>query len=166
VLLASANFGERYVLEWAGLVLVVAVIWWKVVPWLRVQMNAKQSSIKAQLAAGDEARAAAERIVAQRSAELEAARREAAAIVEQAKRSAAQIVEDGRTRGEDEYQRLVTRASTEIELARARSRDEVTWRIAGLVISAAEAVVEAELDTEMHHHLIDEAIAAAESEAR
>ncbi len=166
MVLASANFGESYILEVVGLVLVVVFIVRRVAPPLAKLMNDKQASIRSQLAAGDEARAAAEQVVAKRAAELEVARQEAATILDQARVSAGQLVDDGRRRAEDEYQRLVTRASTELDLARSRAREEVMAHIASLVVAAAEAVVESELDSATHHHLIDEAIAAAESERR
>lgn len=165
MLFAAANFGESYILEVVGLLLVVVFVVRKVVPPLRRAMDKQADVIRAQLASGDEARAAAERLVAARRAELEHARSEASHLVEQAKRSAEQLVEDGRRRADEERQRLVARAGAEVELARARVREEVTSRVAALVIAAAEAVVEAELDTATHHHLIVEAIAAAESEA-
>lgn len=161
---AAVNFGESYVLELVGLALVVVFVVRKVVPPLRRAMNAQSESIRTQLASGDEMRAAAERVVAERKAALDAARAEAARIVEQARSSAEQIVEDGRRRGDEEHQRLVARAATEIELTRARVREDVSSQFALLVIEAAEAVVEAELNVEIHHHLIAEAIAAAESE--
>jgi len=167
-LFASAdNFGESYILEVVALVFIVAFVWRKFpVPWLRTAMQAQREKIGSQLAAGEEARAAAERIVAQRRADVEAAQQEALLITQQATTSAAQLIEDGRRRGEDEYARLVARAATEIELARARARDDVTTRIAQIVIAAAESVVEAELDGPLHHQLIDEAIGAAEVEGR
>ncbi|HUY30817.1 MAG TPA: F0F1 ATP synthase subunit B [Acidimicrobiales bacterium] len=166
MLLASANFGLSYILEVVGLAFVVAFVVRKVVPPLRAAMNRQEAAIRAQLAAGDEARAAAERLVASRRADLERARAEAETIVAQARESAEQLASDGQRRAEEERARLVARAAVEVELARAQARDEVTSRVAALVIVAAEAVVEAELDGEMHHHLIAQAIAAAESEVR
>ncbi|MCU1495478.1 MAG: synthase subunit b [Acidimicrobiaceae bacterium] len=166
MLYASTNFGESYILEVVGTLLVVVFIVRKVVPPLRKAMDRQAEAIRAQLAAGDEARKAAERLVAARKAELERARSEAAALLEQAKVTSAQLVADGERRSNEEYERLVARAATEVELRRARAREEVTARVAALVVAAAEAVVEAELDAELHHHLIVEAIAAAESEAR
>ena len=163
--LASANFGESYILEIVGLVVVVVFIVRKIVPPLRRAMDRQLETVRAQLAAGDEAREATARLVADRQRELEDARAEAAHLVEQARRSAVQVVEDGRRRGEDEQQRLVARAAAEVDLARARAREAVTSRIAALVVEAAESVVAAELDESMHHILIVEAIVAAEAEA-
>lgn len=164
VLAATDNFGLSYVLELVGLLLVVVFVVRRVVPPLRSAMNRQEEAIRTQLAAGDEARAASKRLVEARRAELERARTEAEAIVAQARESAAQLVEDGRRRADDERARLVARAAVEVELARTQARDEVTARIASLVVSAAEAVVGAELDGPTHHHLIAQAIAAAESE--
>jgi len=165
MVLASANFGLSYILELVGLALVVVFVVRKVAPPLRAAMARQEDAIRTQLAAGDEARASAQLLVARRREELERARAEAETIVAQARTSAEQLVEDGRRRAEEERERLVARAAVEVELARAQARDEVTARVAGLVVAAAEAIVEAELDDETHHHLIAQAIAAAEAEA-
>ena len=163
--LASANFGESYVLEIVGLVLAVLVVVRWVVPPLRRAMNAQLETVRDQLAAGDEAREATARLVAQRRVDLERSQAEAANLVEQARLSAEQVVADGRRRGEEEHQRLVARAAAEVVLARSRAREAVTRRVAALVVEAAEFVIDAELDDTMHHHLIVEAIEAAEAEA-
>ena len=162
--LASANFGESYVLEVVGLVLAVLVVVRWVVPPLRRAMAAQLESVRSQLAAGDDAREAAARLVAERRDELARAKAEAAALVEQARESAAQVLADGRRRGEEEHDRLVARAGIEATLARSRARDAVARKIAALVVEAAELVVAAELDDTIHHHLIAEAIEAAEAE--
>jgi len=163
--LAAANFGESYVLEIVGLVLAVLVVVRWVVPPLRRAMSAQLESVRSQLAAGDEAREATARLVAQRRTELARAQADAAVLVEQARQSAEQVLTDGKRRGEEEHERLVARAGVEAALARSRAREAVTRQIAALVVEAAELVIEAELDDTIHHHLIAEAIEAAEAEA-
>ncbi len=164
MLLASTNFGLPFVLEIVGLLIAIALVLRYAWPPLRRAMARQAERIRAELEAGDEARAAAEELVAERRAELERARGEAAEIVAQARRSAGQVVEEGRQRAEAERRRLVARAAADVELERARAREEIAGRFAALVVEAAEAVVEAELDEAIHHHLIDQAIAAAETE--
>ncbi len=165
MLYASANFGESFLLEVVALVLVIAFIVRKVVPPLRKAMDHRAETIRGQLAAGDEARAAAAALVESRRAALEAAKSEAAAIVDQARQSAAQIVADGSRRAESEAERLAQRAGTEVLLAHSRVRQEVATEVGALVLELTERVVVAELDEVKHHRLIAEAISAAESEA-
>jgi F-type H+-transporting ATPase subunit b len=164
MLLASANFGLRFILEVVGLLIAIALVLRYVWPPLRAAMARQEERIRAELEAGAEARAAAEQLVAERRAELERARVEAAEIVAQARRSAEQVVEEGRQRAEAERRRLVARAAADVELERARAREEIAGQFAALVVEAAEAVVEAELDETIHRRLIDQAISAAEAE--
>ncbi len=164
VLAAVNNFGVSFYEELAALVLVGIFIWRKVAPPLRRAMDARAEAIRAQLAAGDEARRATEELLAKRRAELEAAKAEAVSIVEQARRSAVALAAEGSQRAEHERERLVARATAEIDQQSARARDEVAARIAALVVAGAQRVVEGELDQGLHHRLIGEAIAAAETE--
>lgn len=165
ILAAGDNFGLPFVEEVAALVLVGIFIWRKVAPPLRRAMDARAEKISAQLAAGDEARRAAEELLAQRRTELDQARADAVSIVDQARRSAVALVEDGEQRAAAERQRLIARATAEIDQRSARARDEVAAQIAALVVAGAQRVVDGELDQGLHHRLIAEAIAAAETES-
>ncbi|HUZ19708.1 MAG TPA: F0F1 ATP synthase subunit B [Acidimicrobiales bacterium] len=164
VLASSDNFGESFVLEWIALIFVAVFIWRYVVPFLSGRMAAKREQIRASLEAGEEAAAAAARAVAEAQDALASSQREAEAIVAQAHRSAEQLVADGRRRAEEDYERILARTESEVRMAMARVRGEVAAEVSAMVIAAAERVVEAELDVSSHHRLIDEAIAAAETE--
>lgn len=164
ILADAGNFGLSYVLEWIAFVFVVVFIWRYVAPWLNRQMNAKREQIRSQLAERDELAAAAEALIAERRTQLESARAEAREIVEQAHRSAAALVQDGRRRAEEERARIVARAGAEIDAANSRARAEVIAEVGSLVVDAAEQIVVAELDETNQRRLIDEAIAATESE--
>lgn len=162
---ASANFGISFLLEIVGIAIVAALIWRYIAPPLNRVMTRKLESIEGQLSAGDEARAEGVRVVeAQRSA-LEAAKLEAIQIVAQAKTSAEFLINDGVRRAEEEYGRIVSRIEHEIEAARSRARQEVLGDLGAVVVVATEVVVRAELDATSHHRLIDEAIAATESDS-
>lgn len=164
-LLASADFGAAFYEEIAGLVLFLAFAIFKFPgPLLKRAMDARQRAIGAQLDAGEQARAQAEALVASRRAALEAAKGDAANLVEQARGSAERLRADGERRAGEEYERLVAKAAADLELERARMRDEVIAELSGLVVAGATEVVEAELDTGRQHRLIGEAISAAESE--
>lgn len=164
MLAAANNFGLSFGLEILGLAIVVALIWRYVAPLLNRQMARRRETIAAQLAAGAEARAAAEELVSERRAALEAARADAAEVVAQARRSAEYLVDDGIRRAEEEYGRIVARAEHAVEAARARMRETVLSELGAAVAAATEVVVRAELDLTAHRRLIAEAIDATAAE--
>lgn len=165
VVIASAHISGSYIEEIIAFLIVAAIIWRKLWPLLNSAMNKKAAQIGEQLAAGEQARKAVEELVASRRQELEAAKDEAVEIVEQAKRSASQTEADGMRRAGEEERRIVARASVEIDQQLARARDEVVIEVSKLVVDAARFVIDAELDSGLHHQLISQAIRAAESEA-
>jgi len=168
MIFASENFGLSFILEVVSLFFIGAFIAryvWSGGLKLKVRMNARLEEIRAQLAAGEDARAAAIALVKSRNELLDSARKEALDIAEQARRSAAQLLEEGKRRAEEEYERLVSHAAIEIDLERNRVKDDVMVEIGALVIEAARRIIDVELDDDLHRHLIDSAISAAESKA-
>jgi ATP synthase F0 subunit b len=161
----TSDFGESFILEIAAMVVLIVLFVRYVLPPLRRAMNGKTESIRAQLSAGDEARAKALELVAVRESELNQARAEVAGIVQQARASTEQLLADGRRRADVEYQRIVGRVDVELALERAKVRDDVIEAIGDLVARAVTRVVVAELNERNHHRLIMEAITATESEA-
>ena len=101
----------------------------------------------------------------ERRAVLEEARRQARELVAQANRTAEQVRGEAHARGEEEYERLVAAAESEIELARQRAVAEATEHLGEMVIGVVEAIIGREVDPQAHRDLIDEAIAAVVSEA-
>lgn len=166
IVAAAANFGLSFILELVALGLVGLFIWRKVLPPLSKAMAAKTAEISAQLSAGDEAKAAGAALIESRTAALEAAKREAIAIVDQARHGAELVAVESERVAQEEYDRIVRRAAPAIEAARATVRAEIMSQIGTLVVAATTDVVEAELDSTTRHRLISEAIAATEAEAR
>ena len=78
-----------------------------------------------------------------------------------AERSVAQAEE----RGQQEYDRLLRAAETEIGLAKQRAVDEVSAQLGALALSVARQVIGREIDAASHRDLIDEAVAALRSSA-
>jgi F-type H+-transporting ATPase subunit b len=166
LLASSGDFGLSYILEVVALLIVVAIIWRKVLPPLKRAMARREQTIAGQLSSGDEARALAAALVAQRRLELDNGRAEAASIIEQARQSATALLSDGERLAQDDYERAVARAHSEVDAARARVESEIMAELSDVIVAAAHAVVVAELNESIQHRLIDEAISAAESEAR
>lgn len=155
--------GFTFVLELIAFLLVLGFIAKYVLPPLRKAMNDREAQIRNAISSAEDARRDAERLDAERRELLEAARNEARAIVDHANQIAEQLRGEGRQRGQDEYERLLQAARSEIELERQRARDEVMADVGALVLQAAERVIGASLDDDRHRALVDEAVSAAEA---
>jgi F-type H+-transporting ATPase subunit b len=158
--------GFTFVLELIGFVLTLALIAKFPLPLLRKAMADRANHIRNSIESAEQARAEAEALAKERRDLLEHARAEARSIVDQANEIAEQLREEGRQRGQEEYERLVASAQSEIDLERQRARDEVMADVSALVLQAAERVVGAGLDDARHRALVDEAISAAQAGSR
>lgn len=164
-MLASSDFlvpNFTFVLEWVAFLLVLGFFAKVILPPLKKAMDDREFQIRSAIQSADDARREAGDLAEQRRQSLEAARQEARQIVDQANEVAEQLRLEGRQRGQEEYDRLVASARSEIELERQRARDEVMSDVGELVLRAAERVLGSGLDDERHRALVDEAISAAQ----
>lgn len=152
-----------FLAELIAFILVLGFFARVIIPVLRRAMNERQASILASIEAAEQSRNEAAQAAQQRREALEAARQEARQIVDQANEVSEQLKEEGRQRGQDEYDRLVAAARSEIELERQRARDEVMSEVGDLVLRAAERVIGGGLDDDRHRALVNEAIVAAQA---
>jgi len=132
--------GFTFVLELIGFVLTLAVVAKFPLPLLRKAMAERADNIRNSIQAAEEARREAERLAAERRQLLESARAEARSIIDQANQTAEQLREEGRQRGQEEYERLLEAARTDIEQQRRRAQEEVMEDVGDLVLRAAERV--------------------------
>ncbi len=118
--------GFTFVLELIGFLLTLWVVA-KVIPLpqLRKAMADRADHIRNSIQAAEEARREAERLAAERRQLLESARQESRSIIDQANQTAEQLREEGRQRGQEEYERLLEAARTDIEQQRRRAQEEV-----------------------------------------
>jgi F-type H+-transporting ATPase subunit b len=165
--MASSNFlipNATFFVELIAFLVVLAIIGRYVLPFLNKALDARAEGVRAELAAADEAKADAEGAEHDRRAALENARREAREIVAQANRTAERVATDAQARGQAEYERLVTNGEAEVRLARQRAVEEASSRLGELVMDVVERVIGREVDPAAHRDLIDEAVAALESD--
>ena len=148
------------VVEVVAFLVVLGILSRKVLPVVNKALEDRQEQIRQSLEAAEQAKAEADETRAQRQGILEEARQQARQIVAQANTSAERSRADAAERGQQEYERLVASAESEIALARQRAIEEVSDRVAGLVMAVAEQVIRREVDAEAHRGLIDEAVAA------
>lgn len=147
----------------AEIIAFVVVLWVVakyVLPRLNQALAERQQMIASELQAADQAKADAAAADEARRTELEAARLRAREIVEQAQRTADRLAEEARTRGQTEYDRLVSSAESEVALARQRAVEEAARKLGDLVVEVVERIIGREMDAAAHRDLIDEAVAA------
>jgi F-type H+-transporting ATPase subunit b len=164
--IASSNFlvpNGTLIVEVIAFLIILVVIGKYAVPLLNKVLSERQEQIRSSLEAADAARAEAQETRAQRQGILDEARAQAREIVTQANRAADRLKSEGEERGRQEYERIVSTAAPDIALARQRAVEEVSARVAVLVLAAARQVVGREIDAQSHRDLIDEAIAALKS---
>ena len=102
---------------------------------------------------------------ADRRTALEEARQQAREIVAQANRTAEQVRTEAQANAQNEYERIVGNAETEVGLARQRAVDEAANRMGQIVMDVVERVIGREVDAEAHRDLIDEAVRALRADA-
>ncbi|HZU78699.1 MAG TPA: F0F1 ATP synthase subunit B [Acidimicrobiales bacterium] len=160
-LIPNATLG----VEIAAFLVVLGFLARKVLPILNKMLEERQNQIRDALEAADRAKAEADETRAQRQEILDEARQQARQIVTQANATAERVRADATERAQQEYERIVSSAEAEINLARQRAVEEVSGRVAGLVLSVAQEVIGREIDAEAHRALIDEAVAALRGSA-
>ncbi|HVC69740.1 MAG TPA: F0F1 ATP synthase subunit B [Acidimicrobiales bacterium] len=164
--LASSNFlvpNGTLIVEIIAFLIVLFVIGRYVLPVLNKTLEERQEQIRTALEAAEAARVEADETRAQRQGILDEARQQAREIVTQANKVADGVAAQSEERGQQEYDRLVRVAETDIALARQRAIDEVSAQLGTLVMSAARQVIGREIDAASHRALIDEAVAALKS---
>jgi F-type H+-transporting ATPase subunit b len=164
--LASSNFlvpNGTLIVEIVAFLIVLFVIGRYVLPILNKTLEERQEEIRHALEAAEAAKAEADETRSERQGILDEARTQAREIVAQATKSADNVAAQAEERGQQEYDRLVRAAETDIALARQRAVDEVSAQLGVLVMSVARQVIGREIDVASHRALIDEAVAALQS---
>ena len=149
-----------FIAELVAFVVVLFVVAKYLVPLVNRELQARQEAIRTQLEAADAAKEEAQRADEDRRAALEHARAQAREIIEQAQRTAERLSEEARDRGEREYERLVSSADVEVQLARRRALEEAAQQLGALVVETVERIIGREMDRAAHRDLIQEAVDA------
>jgi F-type H+-transporting ATPase subunit b len=154
-----------FFIELAVSIVLIYLIYKYVIPPINKAMEERQEKIRASLEAADQARADAEAADDERRNVLEEARHQAREIVAQANRTAEQVKVDSQARGQSEYERIVSSAEAEIELARQRAVEESAARLGEIVMDVVERVIGREVAEEAHRDLIEEAVTALRTDS-
>jgi F-type H+-transporting ATPase subunit b len=155
-----------YISELVGFAVVVAVVWWKVVPPLRKAMRRQKDTVAQQV---EDAKTAAERLAeAERKYRdaLTEARTEAAKIRDAARADAIRIVEEMRVQADREVERIRERGEAELVAQRRQVIRELRSRIGELAVDlAGELVTEHLADPQHRSATVDRLLDELESMA-
>ena len=86
---------------------------------------------------------------------LHEAKQQAAEIVNQAHKRANEIIEEAKNDAKAEGDRILTAAQAEIEQEVNRSREALREKVAVLVISGAEKVLQKEINADVHKDVVE-----------
>ena len=142
---------------WGGLAFLVlfAFMKWKGFPAVKRAMDARSEKIRADLDAADGAKADAMRTKSEYEAQLAEGKAAAAAIIDEARVQADRVAQDLQARAEADIADQRARAAADIEASRRQAIDDLRGEVAAIAVAAAERVVGASLDAEVHRALID-----------
>jgi F-type H+-transporting ATPase subunit b len=125
-------------------------------PVLLGAMTEREQKIADGLAAGDRGRQELAKAHDEAGVILKDARGKAADAVNTANQQASQILEAARKEAQAERQRQVEAAKAEIEQELNRAKDALRGEVAGIALTAAQRIIEREIDAKAHKALLDE----------
>ncbi|HET7649561.1 MAG TPA: F0F1 ATP synthase subunit B [Gammaproteobacteria bacterium] len=119
-------------------------------------MSDREQKIADGLAAGERGRKDLENAKEEATRILHAARDKAAEVANVANQQAAMILEEARKDAQAERQRQAEAAKAEIQQELNRAKDALRAEVAKVALTAAERIIEREIDAKAHKALLDE----------
>ena len=154
-----------FVVELVIFLLVLGFLAKWVLPYLNKAIEGRQQAIERSIGEADEARRRASDLEQQQRQALEQSREEARLLKDEAARVGEQLRQELQKKGEEEYQRLVARASADIDASARRAAEELKGQVAGLVVTVVERVLGEGVTLADQRRIIDNAIAEVEAQA-
>ncbi|MFL0797721.1 MAG: F0F1 ATP synthase subunit B [Cellvibrionaceae bacterium] len=118
-------------------------------------MAERQKKIAEGLEAADRAERDLELAQQKASEQMREAKEQAAGIIDQANKRANQIVDEAKEKAREEGDRLKAAAQADIEQEVNRAKEELRSKVATLVLTGAEQVLESSVDAQAHAQLVD-----------
>lgn len=168
MIVAANNFlvpNATFVVELVAFLIVLGLLSRYVLPRLNQAMEERQGTIRQALTDAEDAKRRADEAETQYRETMDTARREARAMVDEANKLGEQLRAELRQRGEQEYERIIARATTDIDASARRASEELRQQVAGMVIAVVEKVIGEGLDDQAQRGLIDRTIAEIEAES-
>jgi F-type H+-transporting ATPase subunit b len=130
-----------------------------VLPRLNETLEARRGKIQGDLEKAEQARADADKLLADYRQQLAAARGDANRIIEEARQTAEALRQDLTGKAEEEARAVVARAQEEIRAERDRVFQELKTQVGELSLALAGRMVGESLDRDRQLRLVDEYIA-------
>lgn len=124
-------------------------------PAVKKGMDARSERIQADLDGAEQAKADAERVLAEYRAQLADAKTESARIIDEARQAADQMRQDLRRQAEAEVAEVKARAQDDIAAQANRAMADLQARVTLLAIELAEKVVGQSLDRDTNTALVE-----------
>jgi F-type H+-transporting ATPase subunit b len=164
----ASNFlvpNGTFVIEVVIFLIVLGLLAKYALPRINQVTEERQATIRQALDDAEEARRRAEQTEVEYRRALDEARSQARQVVDEANRLGEELRSQARDRGDQEYQRIISRASADIDAAAQRAADELRGQVGDLVLVAVERVLGQALDEQAQRALVDRTISELESEA-
>ncbi|HTW09791.1 MAG TPA: F0F1 ATP synthase subunit B [Acidimicrobiales bacterium] len=166
-MIANNNFlvpNATFPIELLAFLLVLGFLAWKVLPPINKAMEERQHKIEHNMSEAEQANKRAQDLEQQQREALEQARVEARALKDAAAKVGDELRRELQKRGEEEYQRLVSKAGVDIESAARKAAEELRGQVAELVVAVVERVLGDGIGQVAQQQLIDRAISDLEAE--
>jgi F-type H+-transporting ATPase subunit b len=150
------NLNATLLVEMVAFCLFVFITMKWIWPILGDKMAAREQKIADGLAAGERGRQELTKAHDEAGGILKDARGKATDAVNTANQQASQILEEARKEAQAERQRQVEAAKAEIQQELNRAKDALRGEVAGIALTAAQHIIEREIDAKAHKALLDE----------
>jgi F-type H+-transporting ATPase subunit b len=135
--------------------IVLFLIWKFGWPGIKKSMEARTERIRTDLEQAEAAREEAEGVLTTYQAQVADAKSDASRIIEEARQTADAMKRDLQAQAEADIAAMRQKAAADIEAAKAQAFADLRGEVATIAISAAERVVERNLDPETNKALVD-----------
>lgn len=149
-------------LQFAVLLILLRWLLWK--PALQY-LDRRRELIASRMAAAKASEDAASELVGQRTAELNAAKKESAQILEEARQRAERVAQEAKAHAREEADRILADARAQLDHERERLVADLKAQYAEMVVLGTEQVLRREVRLEDHRKLLDQLLAEIDEAA-
>ncbi|MFO7446103.1 MAG: F0F1 ATP synthase subunit B [Ignavibacteriaceae bacterium] len=145
---------------WTVITFIILAFLLKKVAWkpILAALDQRELAIKQSLEKAEKAKEEAQKMLDQNQANLNKAEEEAKKIIEQSRQYAEKLKEQMIHDSREQAQKIVTDASAEIDRKKEAAFTELRGQIAEIAISAAEKILQENLDKEKQNKVVDKYI--------
>jgi F-type H+-transporting ATPase subunit b len=168
VFLASSNFlvpNATFIVELVIFLLLLGVLAKWIVPPINRALDDRMAKIQKDISDAEDAKRQARELEDQYQKTLEQGRADARALRDEAAKLGEQVREELRKQGEEEYRRLIERASQDIEASARRATEQLRGEVAGLVMEVVEKVLGEGISIDNQEQLVQRAISEIDRQA-